>query len=74
MHHISWLQLHPPLSPTRGQMEPDKPAENGFIRKRIIPLGIQQIAYKDIRFCLLSKQIGRGKYPFSLTPLVKSIF
>ena len=29
---------------SRGQTEPDNPAEYGFIRKRIIPLGIKRIA------------------------------
>ena len=38
---------------TRGQTEPDNPAEYGFIRKRIIPLGIKRIAKKIIRFRLL---------------------
>ena len=38
---------------SRGQTEPDNPAEYGFIRKRIIPLGIKRIAKKIIRFRLL---------------------
>ena len=37
----------------RGQTDTDNPAEYGFIRKRIIPLGIKRIAKKIIRFRLL---------------------
>ena len=42
----------------RGQTEPDYPAEYGFIRKRIIPLGVKGIALRNIRFRLLHKRIG----------------
>ena len=42
----------------RGQTEPDYPAEYGFIRKRIIPLGFKRIAFQNIRFRLLHKRIG----------------
>ena len=47
-----------PCDLCRGQTEPDNPAEYGFIRKRIIPLGFKRIAFQNIRFRLLRKRIG----------------
>ena len=50
----------------RGQTDTDNPAEYGFIRKWIVPLGIKRKAFQNIRFHLTQTRIPFSAIRFHL--------
>ena len=60
---------NPPDHPGRGQTDTDNPAEYGYIRNRIVPLGMKRIVIWTIRYPYKTLRNRQSEYPVPFYPL-----
>ena len=55
----------------RGQMDMDNPAKYGFIKKRIVPLGLKRLVIGTIRYPFKTLRNRNKPYPVPFNPYIE---